>query len=41
MKKIIFALLLGASLSLSVAQTLVTIQTNKGNIELTLDEKST
>ncbi len=39
MKKIIFALLLGASLSLSVAQTLVTIQTNKGNIELTLDEK--
>ncbi len=39
MKKILFALLVSVSLSLSVAQTLVTIQTNKGNIELTLDDQ--
>ncbi len=32
-------MLLGVSLSVSVAQTQITIQTNKGSIELTLDEK--
>ena len=39
MKKLLFTMLLGVSLSVSVAQTQITIQTNKGSIELTLDEK--